>query len=95
MGGMGNLTPEERDELMAAHQAALAANPNLDMESKDLQEKQKALQEKIKAEMIKADPKVAPIIEKLEAAHQHHEGGPGASPSEGKGPKTSAGGGAQ
>ncbi len=82
MGGMGSLTPEERTELMEAHKAAMAANPDLDAESKDLQEKQKALQEKIKAAMIKADPKVAPIIEKMDAGHQHHDGGPGGAPAD-------------
>ena len=76
LGGMNVLTPEERDQLKSAHDAALAANPALDAEFKDLQEKQKALQEKIKAAMIKADPSVAPILAKMEAAH-HHDGPPG------------------
>ena len=35
---------------------------------------------KLDAAMIKADPKVAPIIAKLEAAHQHHEGPDGPPP---------------
>jgi hypothetical protein len=73
-GHMGGLTPKVRQELMAARQEAMQANPELAAE-------QKALQEKINAAMIKADPNVAPIIAKLEAARQHHEGqgGPGGS----------------
>ena len=70
---MGGLTPEEQQELRAARKAAMDANP-------DLAAEQKALQDKINAAMIKADPKVAPIIAKLEAAHQHHEGDGGPKP---------------
>jgi len=62
---MDGLTPEEHHELMAAHQAAMQANP-------DLEQEQKALQDKINAAMIKADPNVAPIIAKMEAARQKH-----------------------
>ena len=65
---MGILTPEDRQELMAARQEAMQANP-------DLADQMKALQQKINAAMIKADPKVAPIIAKVEAARQNHEGG--------------------
>jgi hypothetical protein len=80
---MGMLTPEERQELMAARQKAMADNP-------DLAAQMKALQDKINQAMIKADPKVAPIIAKMEAARQQHGdggpggpgGGPGASPSD-------------
>jgi len=60
---MGRLTPEEREELKAARQAAFQANP-------DLLDQMKAVQDKINAAMIKADPKVAPIIAKQEAARQ-------------------------
>jgi len=70
-GGMGALTPEEREELKNARQAAFQANP-------DLLDQMKALQDKINAAMIKADPKVAPIIAKLEAAREQHRDGQGA-----------------
>jgi hypothetical protein len=70
---MGGLTPEEHQELMNAHKAAMDANP-------DLVAEQKALQDKINAAMIKADPKVEPILAKLEAAHKHHEGDGGPKP---------------
>ena len=73
------LTDEERQELQAAHDAALKADPDLEAEGKDLMDKMKAYHEKLDAAMIKADPNVAPIIAKMEAAHQHHDG-PGGPP---------------
>ncbi len=77
-GGFGMLTQDERDELRKAHDAALQNDQSLAQEGKDLQEKMKAYQDKVNAAMIKADPKVAPIIAKLEKEHKHH--GPGGSP---------------
>ena len=67
-GHMGGLSPEERQELMSARKAAMDANP-------DLAAEQKALQEKINAAMIKADPKVAPLIAKMDAARKQREAG--------------------
>src|SRR5258708_26347746 len=52
------LTDEERQELQAARQAALAANPSLEAEGRDLMKKMNTYQEKLKAAMIKTDPKV-------------------------------------
>ena len=80
-GGM--LTDEERQELHAAHDAALQADPDLAAEGKDLQAKMQAYHQKLDAAMIKADPKVEPIITKMEAAHPHRDG-PDAPPPSGK-----------
>ena len=77
---MGPLTGEEKEELRQAHDAAMQADPALDAEGKDLKEKMNAYRKKVDAAMIKADPKVAPIIAKLEAAHPHHEGPDGPPP---------------
>ena len=71
-GRQGMLTDEEQQELHKAHDAALQANPDLAAEGKALTEKMEAFHKKLDAAMIKADPKVAPILAKLEAAHQHH-----------------------
>lgn len=69
-GHMGGLTPEERQELMADRKAVLDANP-------DLADQMKALQDKINAAMVKMDPKVAPLLAKMDAAHKQHPDGPG------------------
>jgi len=68
----GGLTSDEWQQLKSAHDAALQANPDLAAQEKQLKEEMEALHKKLDAAMIKADPKVAPILAKLEAAHQHH-----------------------
>jgi hypothetical protein len=40
----------------------------------------KAFRDKMDAAMVKADPDVAPIIEKLKKAHHHHDGPGGGGP---------------
>lgn len=70
----GGLTPDERQELKSAHDAALQANPDLAAQEKQLREEMDALHKQIDAAMIKADPNVAPIIAKMQAAHHHHDG---------------------
>jgi Spy/CpxP family protein refolding chaperone len=92
------LTPEERQELDAAHAAAIKANPDLGAQEKELiGEMQEAhdsgeppdpalftqmadLRKKLHDAMIKADPKIKPILAKLDAAmklHFHLPGGAG------------------
>jgi hypothetical protein len=65
-GGPGGLTRDEMEELHAAHDAALKANPDLAIE-------EKAVRDKIEAAMVAADPKVEAILAKMKA----HHGGPG------------------
>jgi hypothetical protein len=86
---MGFLTDAEKQELKAAHDAAIAADPSLKTEEDALKASHqpgtpptdadkaawKAFHEKMSAAMIKADPNVAPILEKLKA-HHHHDGPP-------------------
>ncbi len=78
-----------------AHDAALAADPNLKAEDEEMKAKMKASHEaggppsaedkaafdafrkKLDEAMIKADPAVEPIIEKIKAHHPHGPGGPG------------------
>jgi hypothetical protein len=74
-GGPGMLTKDEMDELHSAHDAALQANPDLATEEKDLKAKMDAFHKKMDAAMIAADPKVEPIIQKMDAARERHEAG--------------------
>src|SRR5580698_608809 len=69
----GQITPVEWQELRAAHAAALQANPDLTAESRKLAERMHAFEDKIDAAMVKADPTLAPIIAKIEAA-RHAQG---------------------
>lgn len=55
-----SLTPEEREKLKAAHQAA-KNDPNV-------VQARKAFQDARQAAMLKADPTLAPVLEKLKAA---------------------------
>ncbi len=83
-GGGGMLTPEEREQLKDAREAALKANPSLETEGKDLMAKMEAYKKKLNAAMIKADPKVEPLITKMESHRPH--GGPGGFGGPGGGP---------
>lgn len=81
MGSPFMITPEERQELMKAREAALSADPALSKAVKDFQAEGQALQargqklqDQIRDAMIKADAKVAPIIAKIENARRM--GGP-------------------
>ncbi len=111
-GGMLDkiLTPEEKAEVMKAHEEALAQNPSLEAEEKDLTDKMREAHEsgampdpdlmeqgmefrqKLHDAMVKADPPVAPILAKLEAAMPKFGGHQGPSvppPSTNAPPKTS------
>jgi hypothetical protein len=92
--GMSNLTDAEKAELHKAHDAAIAADPTLKTEEDAIKASHqpgtpptdadkaawKAFREKLDAAMIKADPNVGPIIEKLKKAHHHHDGAGGPPP---------------
>lgn len=81
--GMGGITPEEGQELMEAHSAALQANPDLQAEGKALQAKIQAYQKKVEAAMVKADPNVGPILAEIDAERAQQRaagGGPGGPP---------------
>jgi len=69
--GMGMLTQDERTELKAAHEKADQDNPDLAAQGKQLREQFRDFEKKMHEAMIKADPKVEPILAKLEAGHHH------------------------
>ena len=84
---MSFLTDAEKAELKKAHDAAVTADPSLVTEeqalraahqpgvppTQDEMTQMHAFRDKMDAAMIKADPAVAPIIEKIKA---HHHGPP-------------------
>lgn len=64
------LSNAEFEHLRAVHEAVLKANPDLDKEYKQLLGALQAEKGELKAAMIKADPKVAPIIAKIDAQNK-------------------------
>jgi Spy/CpxP family protein refolding chaperone len=70
-GGAG-LTKDQWQELKAARDSALQANPDLKTEETQLRQEHKAHMKKMHDAMVQADPNVEPILTKLEAAHHHH-----------------------
>jgi hypothetical protein len=70
----GNLSPEDRDRLRAAHQKA--------MQDPKVQEAQKAFMEALKAAMLAADPTIGPLLDKMGGGRREHPegGGPGGGP---------------
>jgi len=57
---MESLTPAERTQLMEARKKA--------MESPEVKDAEKALRDAVHAAMLKADPTIGPVLEKVEAA---------------------------
>ncbi len=84
------LSAQEDQEVNQAHSAALAADPSLNAEERNLWAKLKAARDagagptpelmtelrdfnsKLETAMIKIDPQVEPLLQKLDAAHPHH-----------------------
>ena len=63
------LTQDDFTPLRTARIAALKANPDFDAKAIQLAAKLRTFQQKVTAAMIKADPKVAPVVAKLEGGH--------------------------
>ena len=76
-----SLTPAERQQLMTARQKA-ESDPAVAAAREKVKEAMKEAHEASKAAMLKADPTLGPILEKVEAAtknameefQQHHQG---------------------
>jgi hypothetical protein len=62
--------PSDVQQLQTVREATLQANPDLAAEYKGIVDEMQAQQAKIEAAMVKADPKVAPIVAKLAAMRQ-------------------------
>lgn len=77
--GMSPVTQDDIAELKKAQSAAIA-DPSIAKDITDLKEREQALQErgkaleaKVRAAMIKADPKVEPILAKIDAARRYQQ----------------------
>lgn len=64
-GPMSKLTKEEREQLKAAHDKAIQQDPSLDQKMKSAHEAMEAARQAMHDAMIKADPTVASILEKI------------------------------
>lgn len=64
-GPMSKLSKEEREQLKAAHDKAIQLDPSLDLKMKSAHEAMEAARLAMHDAMIKADPSVAPILEKI------------------------------
>ena len=73
------VSPGEFQQLHAARDAVMQANPDLAAEYKAIIGEMQAQQVKLDADMIKVDPKVAPIVAKLVELRQRN-GGPSPTP---------------
>ncbi len=70
MMGAGSLgiTPDEMKELNIARQKAMAANPDLQKSTQELSQKMRDFEHKLNQAILAADPNVAPIVDRIEAA---------------------------
>lgn len=66
-GGLGLLTPQERKQLRAATEA-VRDKPPVKQASAKVREAEQQFRETMKAAILKADPSVAPVVAKVEAA---------------------------
>ena len=64
-GPMSKLSREEREQLKAAHDKAIQLDPSLDQKMKSAHEAMEAARQAMHDAMIKVDPSVAPILEKI------------------------------
>ena len=65
------LSPEERETLKSAHKAAMA-DPSVKAVESEKSTNKRAYRQAVRAAMIKADPKVEPILEKMK--EERHPG---------------------
>ncbi len=68
-----NFTPSEWQELSAARNAALQANPDLVADNKKLMDRMSAIQTELDAAVLKNDPSLAPTMAKIEAQRTRSE----------------------
>ena len=79
-GQMGNLTPEERQKVMNARRQAMN-DPAVSSPREKAQAAQKEFKEALDAAMLKVDPSLKPILDKMPKGHEGHgRGGAGGEP---------------
>ena len=64
-GPMANLTQAEREQLKAAHDKAIQQDPSLEQKMKTAHEAMEEARQAMHGAMLKIDPSVAPILEKI------------------------------
>jgi Spy/CpxP family protein refolding chaperone len=78
-GQMGSLTPEERQKVMNARRQAMN-DPSVSSAREKAQAAQKEFKEALDAAMLKVDPSLKPILDKMPKGHEHARGGGGGEP---------------
>jgi hypothetical protein len=76
---MGNLTPEERQKVMNARKSAMQ-DPSVSSARQKLQAAQKEFHEALDAAMLKADPSLKPVLDKMPKGHEGRQRGGGGEP---------------
>ena len=76
MASMGNLTAEERQKVMTARQAAMK-DPAVMAAKEKMQQAGKEMHDVMDAAMLKADPSIKPILDKMPKGHERHMRGGG------------------
>jgi hypothetical protein len=76
---MANLTPEERQKVMKARQAAMQ-DPSVSSARQKMQAAGKEFHDTLEAAMLKADPSIKPILDKMPKGHEGHQRGGGGEP---------------
>ena len=78
-GQMGNLTPEERQKVMNARKSAMQ-DPSVSSARQKLQAAQKEFHDALDAAMLKADPSLKPVLDKMPKGHEGRQRGGGGEP---------------
>jgi Spy/CpxP family protein refolding chaperone len=74
MAGMGNLTQEERQKVMNARKTAMQ-DPAVQSARQKMQAASKEMHDAMDAAMLKADPSIKPILDKIPKGQRHMRGG--------------------
>jgi hypothetical protein len=71
-GAMGNLTQEERQKLMTARRTAMQ-DPAVTAAKEKAQQANKEFHDAMDAAMLKADPSIKPLLDKMPKGGEHHQ----------------------
>ena len=66
---LANLSPEERDKVRAAHRKAMQ-EPSVQSAHEKMRQAHKEFQDAMHAAMLKADPSIQPILNKIPAPNR-------------------------
>ena len=74
MASMANLTPEERQKLMNARRQAMS-DPTVAAAKEKMQAASKEFHDAMDAAMLKADPTIKPVLDKMPKGHEGRQRG--------------------